>query len=350
MTINQSSGEQKKIFVVLGMPRGGTSAISRGLKALGVDLGNKLTLPNHEWNPKGFWEDNEIVYKVNARVLASLNRSWESLRWLEADTKSSDTLNPLKKFAAKLLQQRFSNTSFWGFKDPNTAKILPFWQAVFDHLHLADHYVIALRNPLSSAQSYHKLTGIDIEHGLFLWLSHMLAAIENTQNKKRVVVSYDLLMQKPRLQLDRMKQAFSLAGPMDEREINYYVNEFIDSKLHHYQDGYEDLLIHPAMAVSPLCLKLYNSLIRLAKDEIAFTDDAFASAWLEIKNDYKKMSSVYFYIDTLLQRNLAFKKSLHTLHKSRLWKIIYPLRKIDGALRARRKRLKQKKVAVLYES
>ena len=50
---------QKNVFIVLGVGRSGTSAIARGLKALGIDLGNMLR-PAADANPKGFWEDAEI--------------------------------------------------------------------------------------------------------------------------------------------------------------------------------------------------------------------------------------------------------------------------------------------------
>jgi len=338
--------KQKKVFVVLGVPRSGTSVISRGIKALGIDLGNMLTPANSEWNPKGFWEDNEIVYKVNARVLAALDRPWESLRWFDAVSTTDGKLHDIKQFAAKLLEQRFSLTEYWSFKDPNTAKILPFWQSVFEMLSVEDHYIIAFRNPLSSAQSYHKLTDIDIEHGLLMWLIHMMAAVDGTQGKKRVLVSYDLLMKNPRLQLDRMKNNLAIPFTSDDAEINRYVNCFLDKKLHHYENSMEDLQHHPAIAVAPLCLKIYDLLSKIATDQITFEDNDFVSNWRNIKDNVDTILPIYLYIDTLLQKNRLLRKSIRSLHKSRLWKIITPLRKIDDALRARRKRLHVKKSCI----
>ena len=57
-----SVAKNKHAYIVLGMARSGTSAIARGLKALGIDLGQQLTPANHTWNPKGFFEDKELVY------------------------------------------------------------------------------------------------------------------------------------------------------------------------------------------------------------------------------------------------------------------------------------------------
>ena len=58
---------------------------------------------------------------------------------------------------------------------------------------MKENYIIALRNPLSCAASYQRITGTDIEHGLLLWLSHLLAAVDGTEDKNRIIVSYDLL-------------------------------------------------------------------------------------------------------------------------------------------------------------
>ena len=75
---------QQRVIVVLGMHRSGTSAIARGLKALGVELGNNLMPPVANNNEKGFWEDVEI-HALNQAVLATLGCDWHSLRLIEPD-------------------------------------------------------------------------------------------------------------------------------------------------------------------------------------------------------------------------------------------------------------------------
>ena len=45
-----------RLVLVLGMHRSGTSALARGLRVLGIALGDDL-LPAHPCNPKGFFED-----------------------------------------------------------------------------------------------------------------------------------------------------------------------------------------------------------------------------------------------------------------------------------------------------
>jgi hypothetical protein len=331
---------QKNIFAILGTARTGTSVIARALKALGVDLGTRLT-PANGWNPKGFWEDNDIVYQVNEKVLQHLGYAWDSVRVVDKPLQLSSSLDEIKLFAVDLLKKRFVDTDYWGFKDPRTAKILVFWQAVFKEIAIHDNYIIALRNPLSSALSYQRLTGKDVEHGLLLWLIHLLTAVEQTAGKNRMIVSYDLLMQNPRLQLERIQKKFSLSSRTDTSELDKYINTFLDKDLLHYEHHAKDLCSHTASAVAPSCAKLYENLLRIAKDEVSFDDPDFLFAWQEIKNEFSTFAPLYAYADSLIQKNSQLERTLKVLHKSRLWKLIYPLRMVDEALRQYRKQKKK---------
>ena len=336
--------QHKNVFVVLGMARSGTSVISRGLKAIGVDLGNHFT-PSEKcpWNPKGSWEDIEIVYKINEKVYKTLNYKWDTVQLIAVAPQTSENLSELKNTAKQLLQKRFAGTDYWGFKDPRTTKILSFWQSIFTAEAINDHYIIVLRNPLASAHSYQRLTGADIEHGLLLWLSQLFAAVSDTQGKQRVIVSYELMMQDPRKQLDRIKKHLQIPDLSDNKEIDAYINEFLDKNLLHYEKSSTDLRTHYAAAVTPLSIKMYDWLYKIAQDEINLDGPSFLSAWQEINQGFAEIAPIYNYIDSLLRRNNDQENYIRGLHKSRLWKIIYPLRKLDIALRNHRKakRLRQ---------
>lgn len=348
MIANDCFSKPKNVFVVLGMARSGTSVISRGLKALGVDLGAHLTQANH-FNPTGFWEDNEIVYKINARALDILNHDWESISAIPPDLQLQNSLNAVKNYAIKIVKSRFAATDYWGFKDPNTTKVLIFWQSIFKTLGIQDSYVIALRNPLSVAYSYQKLTGHDVEHGLLLWTLQTLLAIQDTHTRPRLIVSYDLMMQDPGTQLDRMRKGLNLPLLSNAKDRHVYVDSFIDNQLHHYDYKLDDLKNHPKLVFAPICIKMYNLLWQVANDVVQLDDANFAATWQEVQAEFTSLTPLYVYMDTLIQRNNALKKSLRTLYKSRLWKLMSPLRLLDDSLRARRKRLKQKKLLQMYE-
>lgn len=345
------SSQRKSIFVVLGMARSGTSTIAKGLQALGIDLGDDHTSADSKWHAKGFWEDRDIGYKINRSVLRALNDPGISEIFSNHWYQDNRSLQDLKNTAIQLLQQRMEGTTYWGFKDPNTAKILPFWQSVFNILDLKDYYVIGVRNPLSSAHSYKELTGCDMEEGLLSWLIHLISAIDGTHGRKRVLVSYELTLQDPFTQLTRMKKMLDIPFAAQSQELNRYANEFLDKNLRHYQYSDEDLKSHPAAAVMPLCIPIYHLLMQLAKDEIAFDSEEFFLSWQEVKTEFKKAHPIYCYLELLVKRNKQAEKKLRTIQKSVVWKMVYPLRVIDDLLHERRRKQKERRrLARAYEA
>src|SRR5688572_10525788 len=89
----QTEHPRKNIFVILGVARSGTSVITRALKALGVDLGKKLTQPG-KWNPTGFWEDNDIVYQINQKLLNQLQFRWDSVKLVDNNDLTNEPTQP----------------------------------------------------------------------------------------------------------------------------------------------------------------------------------------------------------------------------------------------------------------
>ena len=73
--MDETNNSSKKIIVVFGMHRSGTSALTRGLQTMGVDLGDNLMPPVSGNNDKGFWEDLDIN-ALNLEMLDFLNKEW----------------------------------------------------------------------------------------------------------------------------------------------------------------------------------------------------------------------------------------------------------------------------------
>ncbi|EKD71927.1 MAG: glycosyl transferase, family 2 [uncultured bacterium] len=336
---------QKNVFVVLGMSRSGTSAIARSLAAMGVDLGNRL-LEGDSRNPKGFYEDSDILYKINRGVSAAIDYHWIDFGDNEKQIENNPALRDYKNYAVGLLCERFINSLNWGFKDPRTVTILPFWQSVFKALNVNEHYILAVRNPLASAVSNQKFAKTDMEAGLLLWIKILKQMIDGTENKKRVLISYEMMLQNPHHQLERVQHAFNLTATHEQ--ITNYTNEFLDKKLQHHVYTDEDLKTHPAMAIAPIAMKMYELVMRVARDEIQLDSDEFKTAWVAIKNEFSDISPTHAYIEQLARRNKQLERQLRTIRKSFPYKLIYPLRMIDDLLRLYRR--KSKRLMKLTES
>ncbi len=66
-----------RVIVVVGMHRGGTSATTLALRALGVELGDDLLAADPDQNPIGFFEDNPLL-EVSEQVLQVLDMKWDT--------------------------------------------------------------------------------------------------------------------------------------------------------------------------------------------------------------------------------------------------------------------------------
>ncbi len=244
---------QKRIVAVLGMHRSGTSAITRGLKVLGVDLGTRLLQPQEGINEKGFWEDGDIA-AFNNELLAALGRKWDSLQPILADELRQPRIEAFKLPATQLLRKKISEIDCFGLKDPRMPRLLPFWQDVFAHLDVSTAYVIACRNPMSVAHSLLKRDGFPLEKGYLLWLEHMLGCMRQTQGRPRVFVDYDLMLIDPAQQLARIAQALDLPFVADSPAFEEYRQDFLEEGLRHNDFASADLCLDPTAPADVLVL------------------------------------------------------------------------------------------------
>jgi glycosyltransferase involved in cell wall biosynthesis len=232
---------QKQLLVVLGMHRSGTSAIARGLQVLGASLGDAL-LPAGFDNPKGFWEDRDIL-RINEALLAELQSAYDHVGLLDADERSP-VIAALENDARTALAQKFAQVDFFALKDPRLARLLPFWQRVFAAADLSVAYVIALRNPLSVADSLARRNGFDRIKSALLWQEHLLAAVHHTQGQRRVVVDYDRLLDDPEAAFRRIAEQLGI-GPVLPEALHEYQASFLDAGLRHTRYTREDVLNAP---------------------------------------------------------------------------------------------------------
>jgi len=238
---NPNTLKQKRLIVVLGMHRCGTSAITRGLHVLGVDLGNRLMPLDSGNNDKGFWEDIDIN-ALNVEMLNAVNNDWHHLTLI-----NQQDLELLKREgffirAAELVQQKTIDTFLFGFKDPRISKLLPFWKEVFDYGKYDVSFILAVRHPISVALSLAKRNGIDMEKSHLLWLIHMIKSLSGIIDRNFIVVDYDKLLQDAGHELNRIATKFDLT--INPAAFEIFKSEFLDDNLRHALFTYNDLMQH----------------------------------------------------------------------------------------------------------
>src|SRR5215467_14157164 len=129
---------QPRFIVVLGAGRSGTSSITRGLQALGVELGDQLR-PAGGKNPTGFFEDESLM-KINKRLRKALGLRADSVSLIEPQQWQTPTVQAFQQEARETIRRRFGSYALWGYKFAGTLRLLPFWRTVFASLDLDVRY------------------------------------------------------------------------------------------------------------------------------------------------------------------------------------------------------------------
>ena len=173
----------KKVFLVVGMHRSGTSVIARYLSALGIQFGRELLKADID-NPFGYYEDIEILKIQREWFNNTLNHSifggWSDWGWTNSDSVSSIGKKSWESIARHYLSKRESNAKdgHWGWKEPRSTLILPFWKNIESSIFVIGCY----RSPWDISDALNR-----IENSLFrenpefilnLWLLYNQRLVE----------------------------------------------------------------------------------------------------------------------------------------------------------------------------
>lgn len=254
---------KNSLVLVLGMHRSGTSVVTRGLKVLGVNLGDKAQEQGHD-NEKGFWEDSDFK-KLNIEMLEVLENDWDSVEQVtEADVSLLNSKGYLER-AVSLLESKTQGSSVFGLKDPRTSKLLAFWIVVLERLDLDVRYVICVRNPLSVEASLSVRNSMNPAKSFLLWLDYTISALHYTQKSQRVIVDYDRLVSAPDVELLRISQTLSLS--INQVDLSSYKEGFIDKSLRHSKHLFSDLKV--GSECPDLVVSVSKFLARLVDDQMS---------------------------------------------------------------------------------
>jgi hypothetical protein len=316
------------------MQRSGTSTIARAVHALGVPLGNNL-LPANIFNPRGYWEDQKI-WNVNQQFLDVIGASHQTGGVNCSTILEHPRCEALIARTAAYLKKQFHGLPLWGIKDPHIGRLLPVWQIIFQRLAVEPSYVIAVRNPMSIADSLERCGLADRQSGFVLWLENIFSAITQTAAHRRVFVDYDELFTDAPGQLHRLASALDLP-PSADRSLNIqdFSQNFLSKTLRGSAYSLQDLRAEfPAPSVF---YDLYHFLQQAAKDQL--TPDARTAQWTALTGRYADLHRC------LVAGAWQYQQLLSRYQRKQ--RLLSPLKKMEKMIRKGRKRFMQGSRAAL---
>lgn len=176
--------QRKTAFIVLGMHRSGTSALSRVLNLCGAFIPNRVKPPKIGVNAKGFWEP-EAVLELNVRVMMQLGGDWDRVDF--AVPPDGEVVDEFLNDAHALLAAEYEARATIVIKDPRMCILAPLWHRALTTAGYRPVYVVPIRNPLEVAQSLHARGDMTVRQGLALWSAYMQRVAAFAAERRDVV-------------------------------------------------------------------------------------------------------------------------------------------------------------------
>ncbi|RDJ25403.1 hypothetical protein DWF00_15595 [Bosea caraganae] len=249
-------------FLVLGMHRSGTSAISGTLARLGATPPKTLMFGGAD-NPKGHWESN-VITAMHDELLASAGSHWSDWRSFNADWYDTPIAGRFKEQAKTLLASEFGDAPIFVLKDPRICRFAGFWLDIFAEEDITPRLILPVRSPLEVARSLKARDGSPLSHGLLLWLRHALDAEAATREMTRAVLPWNAFLKDWQEQASQVALKLNIQWPRLTDLIAAEVDGFLTVELKHENVSNDEAQLHPEM--HEWVMASYQALLELASN------------------------------------------------------------------------------------
>lgn len=198
---------------IIGLHRGGTSAVAGILHGLGAYMGSHL-LPPSKHNPKGYYEDERIV-RIHTEFIGG--------EWVTPDVLyNRATYRDFQEY--KKLIAEFKEHDLWAIKDPRLCHCLPLL-----HNYVPDIKVILVfRDPWYAASSLVKRNEMSFSGALSVSLDCLEGMIGNTKAIPKMRVRYTDVITSPQKAVETIASYLGV-------EVTQEAIDAIDPSLAHWE-------------------------------------------------------------------------------------------------------------------
>jgi len=225
------SEPKRTAYLVLGMHRSGTSAVTQLLALAGAKLPAQV-MPGDQHNAKGYFEPWRIAMFNDERLRAS-GGAWDDVFGFPFRPLSRRDERKWLTRGEALFEDEYGEAAYPLLKDPRVTILMPFWRTLLDDMAMAARVVIPVRHPLAVAGSLARRDGFAPQKSALLWTSYMLAAEAYTRDLPRVFVDYDALLGDWRAEVGRMEAAHGAPLPKLTEKAGRAIDRFLTPELRH---------------------------------------------------------------------------------------------------------------------
>jgi hypothetical protein len=332
---------RRRGLLVLGMHRSGTSALTRILNLVGAQLPSRLLEPGFD-NVTGYWESADLT-ALHDRVLESAGTRWEDFATLPASWHASDVAESFRQEILAVLQRDFVTSPLFVIKDPRICRLVPLWTSVLERFGVESAFLIAFRNPIEVAESLKVRDGFHPATSLLMWLRHVIDAERGSRGARRVLVSYEALLEDWRAVVQRVGRELGLEWPRLSHETDAAAEAFLEREMRHQRSTLDEVRHRPE--VLDWARALYEALVAAEAGsssnlsevvdrigaQLDVADRAFgpviADLGVRIAQTHSSAEQARAALATAHAQSARLQADLEEIRGSTSWRLTEPLRK-----------------------
>ncbi|HXH88702.1 MAG TPA: sulfotransferase [Gaiellaceae bacterium] len=232
-------GIRARAVLVAGMHRSGTSAITRVLNLLGLDLPDDLYAARAD-NPLGYWEPRSVV-EAHDQFLADVHSSFDDPFRLPEGALEGQPANALRERVVEVVTTEFAESRAFVVKDPRLCRLLPVWLDALATVGVDAAVVLPVRNPLEVAASLKIRNEFGATKSFLLWLRHVLEAELHSRNLPRAYVSYEDFLRDWHTNVTRIADKLGLVWTRSSDVSHAEIESFLSPRRRHHDFAQIDL-------------------------------------------------------------------------------------------------------------
>ena len=272
-------------LLVLGMHRSGTSATTRMLNLLGVELGPTLMQAAEGNNETGFWENQRIV-DAQEGLMAELGMRWDDPRALPSEWTESVATQNTVSYLREILDEEIAAPLF-GVKDPRSCRLLPLWRPLLDARGNQLKILHIVRHPAEIARSILRRDGRPLGRSYLLWLRHQIEAVKASEGLPQVWVHYDQVMEDWREAARKIDETLDLGLKLEDEDAAREIDSFLKPRLRHHQADADEL------EKTPILNRWVNALYQQTLAAIDGDRSALLATALRIEGEMDELGTFY---------------------------------------------------------
>jgi hypothetical protein len=281
--MSKPAGTKRRVLLILGMHRSGTSAVTRVVNLLGAKIGDRLIPPGHD-NPSGFWE-NATAVEINEQLLREIGRTWYDMREMPDGWMETAAAARALDLAGKFIRRELGGSTLCALKDPRMCLTAPLWIKAFETLKFEVSCLLVVRNPLEVVESLHRRNDWPRAPLYLMWVQYLLEAEAATRQYRRAMVSYDQLLDDWRVCMERAAKELHLTWPLKPDDVATAIGAFLDRGQWHHRAG--DKKGADSNGVPALVRSLHSACLKTAGGKPEW------NAIAKLHSDFRKTADLY---------------------------------------------------------